>query len=62
MNDSQSTHRVLLVGLSDDEQEIFGGCLRRIGFLVEAFAEPEPALRAATDSPPAAIVTRMRPA
>lgn len=59
MNDSQSTHRVLLVGLSDDEQEIFGGCLRRIGFLVEAFAEPEPALRAATDSPPAAIVTRI---
>ena len=53
------TRRVLLVGLSDDEREIFGGCLRRMGFLIEAFAEPELALGVATDTPPAAIVTRI---
>lgn len=55
----QSTGRVLLVGLSDDEREIFGGCLRRMGFLVQPFADPEVALSAATDMPPAAIVTRI---
>ena len=59
MNDAPSTRRVLLVGLSDDEREIFGGCLRRMGFLVQAFAEPEVVLSMATDTPPAAIVTRI---
>jgi len=59
LNDAPSTRRVLLVGLSDDEREIFGGCLRRMGFLVQAFAEPEVVLSMATDTPPAAIVTRI---
>ena len=59
MKDAQSTRCVLLVGLSDDEREIFGGCLERNGFLVQAVAEPDTALRLASDTPPAAIVTRI---
>ena len=59
MKDPHSTGRVLLIGLSADEQEIFGGGLQRIGFLVQAFGEPEVALQEATDTPPAAIVTRI---
>jgi len=59
LKDLQSTRRVLLVGLSDDEREIFGGCLRRMGFAVQPLADPEAALSMATDTPPAAIVTRI---
>ena len=58
MKDRQSPPGVLLVGLSDDEGQIFGSFLRRRGFMVEAFAEAELALAAAIDTPPAAILAR----
>ena len=48
----------MLVGLSDDEDHIFGSFLRRRGFMVQAFAEAELAFAAAVDMPPAAILTR----
>jgi len=50
---------VLLVGLSADEQEIFGGFLRREGFLVQPSPEAEEALRVAIERLPAAVVTRI---
>jgi len=59
LKDPQLNSTVLLVGLSDDERYIFGGFLRRMGFLVQAFAEAELALTAGTDTPPAAMVTRI---
>ena len=59
LTDGKSPPSVLLVGLSDDERQIFGGFLQRLGFVVQAFAEAERALTAATRTPPAAIVTRI---
>ena len=48
----------MLVGLSDDEDYIFGSFLQRRGFMVRAFTDAGLALSAATDTPPVAIVTR----